>query len=155
MTARYGAETTVIDWHGRVGLFPLRQPADRYGAERDEAAPRANRAPTPPLVNRSAGVVTPMMPRPSLYPGSRYGEMKPQSVRALTTANSPLPSVLGLGIAYGLPLHVGNRVGAAAGERLNVILAVAGARAAGPAGRRAGVLALEFPRYLTGSVLPG
>jgi hypothetical protein len=61
-----------------------------------------------------------------LYPGSRYGEMKPQSVGALTTANSPLPSVLGLGIAYGLPLHVGNRIGAAAGERLNVILAVAG-----------------------------
>jgi hypothetical protein len=56
-------------------------PADRYVGERDEAAPRVDRPPTPPLVNRSAGVVTPMMPRPSLYPGSGYGEMKPARVR--------------------------------------------------------------------------
>ena len=90
-----------------------------------------------------------------IVPGSRYGEMKPQSVRALTTANSPLPSVLGLGIAYGLPLHVGNCIGAAAGERLNVILAVAGASARRAPGGWAGMLPLELPRYLTGSVLPG
>jgi hypothetical protein len=79
--------------------------------------------------------------------------MKPQSVRALTTANSPLPSVLGLGIAYGLPLHVGNRIGAAAGERLNVILAVAGASAAGPASRKSGMRPLELPCHLAGSML--
>jgi hypothetical protein len=133
MTARYGAEITAIDLARAVGLFPVRQPANRYGGERDEAAPRVNRAPTPPLVNRSAGVVTPMMPRASLYPGSRYGEVKPQSIRALTTAKPPLPSILSFGIAYGLPLHVGNRIGSATGEPLNVVLAVARASSAGSA----------------------
>ena len=35
-------------------------------------------------------------------------------------ATPSLPAVLGLSVADGLPLHVRNRVGAAAGERLNV-----------------------------------
>jgi hypothetical protein len=46
-------------------------------------------------------------------------------------------------------------LGSAAGERDDVIFAIAGASPAGPAGRRAGMLSLKFPRYLTGSVFPG
>jgi hypothetical protein len=111
------------------------------------------KSPTPPLVNRSAGVVTPMSRVRSLYPGSRYGEMKPQSIRALTTAKPPLPSILSFCIAYGLPLHVPSRIGAAAGERLYVIFPVAWASAARLPGGGAGMLALKFPCYLTGSVL--
>jgi hypothetical protein len=45
----------------------------------------------------------------------------------LATASPALPPVFGLGIADHLPLHVRNCVGSAAGERLYVISAVAGA----------------------------
>ena len=38
MAARYGAETPVLDWRERLVCFPLRQPAGRYGGERDQAA---------------------------------------------------------------------------------------------------------------------
>jgi hypothetical protein len=72
----------------------------------------------------------------------------------LATASPALPPVFGLGIADHLPLHVRNCVGSAAGERLYVISAVAGAGAAGPAGRRAGMLPLEFARHLARSVFP-
>ena len=53
-----------------------------------------------------------------------------------------------------LPLHVRNCVGSTAGERLDVIFAVAGAGAAGSAGRRAGMLSLEFPRHLRAIGIP-
>ena len=44
----------------------------------------------------------------------------------LATARPPLPPVLGLRVANGLPLHVRNRVRAIAGERDDVIFAVTG-----------------------------
>jgi hypothetical protein len=37
MAARYGAETPVLDWRERLGLS-LRQPAGRYGGEREQVA---------------------------------------------------------------------------------------------------------------------
>jgi hypothetical protein len=37
-----------------VNLFPLRQPVDRYGCDRDEAAPGVNRPPNAALVNITA-----------------------------------------------------------------------------------------------------
>jgi hypothetical protein len=52
-----------------------------------------------------------------------------------------VPSVLGSRIADRLPLQVRNRVGAATGERLNMILAVAGAGAGCEPRRGAKVLA--------------
>jgi len=60
-----------------------------------------------------------------------------------------LPTVLGLRAGNGLPLHVGNCVGAAAGERDDVILPIAGTSAGGFAGRRAGMVPLKFPRHFT------
>jgi hypothetical protein len=39
IAARYGAETSMLDWRERLGLLSLRQPAGRYGGERDEVAP--------------------------------------------------------------------------------------------------------------------
>jgi hypothetical protein len=72
---------------------------------------------------------------------------------SLVTASLPLPSVLGSRIADRLPLEVRHRVGSATGERLYVILAVAGASAGCEPGGRARMLALKFPCYLTGSVL--
>jgi hypothetical protein len=77
-------------------------------------------------------------------------EPGPAAHAPLSAARADFPAVLGLGCGNGLPLHVRNRVGSAATERGDVIFAVAGASAAGPAGRRAGMLALEFPRHLSG-----
>jgi hypothetical protein len=37
MAAQYGAETPVPDWRKRLICSPLRQPAGRYGGDRDEA----------------------------------------------------------------------------------------------------------------------
>ena len=51
------------------------------------------------------------------------------STGQLESTSLPLPSVLGSRIADRLPLEVPNRVRAAAGERLYVILPVAGAGA--------------------------
>ena len=45
----------------------------------------------------------------------------------LATTRPTFPAILGLRIANGLPLHIGNRVRAAAGERDDVIFTVAGA----------------------------
>ena len=73
----------------------------------------------------------------------------------LTPARPEFPPVLDLRSGDGLPLHVGNRVRAATGERLNVIFPVSGASAAGAPGRGAGMLPLELPRYLSGSMLFG
>jgi hypothetical protein len=56
---RYGAEMPVPDWRERLICSKC---GSREGCDRDGAAPRVDRAPTPPLVNRSAGVVTPMTP---------------------------------------------------------------------------------------------
>ena len=36
MATRYGAETSVLDWRERLVVFPVRQPAGRHGAHRDE-----------------------------------------------------------------------------------------------------------------------
>jgi hypothetical protein len=71
----------------------------------------------------------------------------------LPSTRPTLPSVLSPRGGDGLPLHVGNRVGTATGKRLYVIFPVAGTSTAGSAGRWAGVLALELPRYFTRSVL--
>jgi hypothetical protein len=76
-------------------------------------------------------------------------------VAELATASPPLPPVFGLGIADRLPLHVRNRVGPATGKRLYVIPPVSGATADHEPGGRAGMLPLEFPRHLAGSVFPG
>jgi hypothetical protein len=64
----------------------------------------------------------------------------------------PLQPILGLRIRRCLPLEIRNGVRSATSERLYVILPVAGADAARLSARRAGMLALEFPRHLTGSV---
>src|SRR5438105_6996361 len=53
----------------------------------------------------------------------------------LASASLPLPPVLDPGITNRLPLEVPSRVRAATGERLYVIFPVAGASAAGSAGR--------------------
>ena len=55
-------------------------------------------------------------------------------------------AVLGLRGGDGLPLYVGNRVRSATGERLYVILPVAGASSGRSPGRGAGMLALVRPR---------
>jgi hypothetical protein len=78
---RYGPEVTVLDWRERPVCSKCGSRhvdmlvTGRSGAESREP-------PAPPLVNRSAGVVTPMIPSRSLYPGGGYGEMKPDRVRA-------------------------------------------------------------------------
>ena len=38
MAERYGTATTVLDWSERLVWFPLRQPSNRHGRVRDEAA---------------------------------------------------------------------------------------------------------------------
>jgi hypothetical protein len=38
MAARYAAETPVLDWRERLVCSALRQPAGRYGGERDRPA---------------------------------------------------------------------------------------------------------------------
>ena len=72
----------------------------------------------------------------------------------LATTRPTFPAILGLRIANGLPLHIGNRVRAAAGERDDVIFTVAGAGTGRMPGGRARVLPLEFPRHLTRSIFP-
>jgi hypothetical protein len=72
---------------------------------------------------------------------------------ALSTACAAFPSILCLCGVYRLPLHIVDRVGAAAGERDDVIPDIAGTRAAGQAGRGAGVDFLKFPRHRTRSML--
>jgi hypothetical protein len=62
----------------------------------------------------------------------------------LTAAHPEFPAVLGPCSGDGLPLHIRHRVGAAATERDDVILAVAWTSPAGFADRRAGMLPLEF-----------
>jgi hypothetical protein len=54
---------------------------------------------------------------------------------------------------WSLPLQVGDGIGAGAGQRHDVILAITRSSAAGFTCRWAGMLAMEFPRHLTGSVL--
>jgi hypothetical protein len=71
----------------------------------------------------------------------------------LVSATPSLPTVLGLRCGDGLPLEVPDRIGTPTGERLNVILPVAWTSTAGFAGRWAGMLTLELPRYLSGSEL--
>ena len=72
-----------------------------------------------------------------------------------SSASSAFPPVLRFGVGDGLPLQVGNRVRASAGERFNVILTIAGTSATGSPGRRARMLSLEFPRHLTRPVFSG
>jgi len=71
----------------------------------------------------------------------------------LTPARPEFPPVLDPRSGDGLPLHVGDRVRAATGERLYVVLPIAGARTARSPGGRARMLPLELPRYPSGSVL--
>jgi len=72
---------------------------------------------------------------------------------ALPRAGFAFPLILRLGVGDRLPLEIGNRIRSAAGERLDVIFAVARTGAAGFPGRWARMLPLEFPRHLTRSVL--
>src|SRR5215472_10599649 len=72
---------------------------------------------------------------------------------ALPRAGFAFPLILRLGVGDRLPLEIGNRIRSAAGERLDVIFAVAWTGAAGFPGRWARMLPLEFPRHLTRSVL--
>jgi hypothetical protein len=84
----------------------------------------------------------------------RYGGDRDRAARELLTAARPeFPAVLGSRRGYGLPLQVRNRVGSATGERLYVIFPVAWTGAGCEPRRRARMLTLKFPRYLTGSVL--
>ena len=74
--------------------------------------------------------------------GNSY--LKNSKPLGLAAAGPPLPPVLSLGIADGLPLKVPDRVGSAAGERVYVIFPVAGATTSREPGGRAGMLPLEF-----------
>jgi hypothetical protein len=56
---------------------------------------------------------------------------------SLATARPEFPSVLDPSLGDGLPLHVEDRVRTATGERLYVILPIAGTRAARQPGGRA------------------
>jgi hypothetical protein len=78
--------------------------------------------------------------------------MKPDRSGRPVNAHLALPSVLGPGIAYRLPLQIGDVIGSATGERLNVVLPVARTSPADFARRRAGMLSLELSRYFSGSV---
>jgi hypothetical protein len=86
--------------------------------------------------------------------------MKRSDVRAARRSLPPsaapeFPAVLCPCCGDGLPLEVRYRVGSAATERDDVILPKTGTGTACLAGRRAGMLPLELPRHLSGSVLPG
>lgn len=70
------------------------------------------------------------------------------SCMPLPTARIEFPAVFGLRVLDGLPLNIGNRIGAAACERHNVILDVTRTCASRAPGRRTGVLSLEFAGYL-------
>jgi hypothetical protein len=75
-----------------------------------------------------------------------------ERINILLKEELPNPKTLARGAhPLSTPAHF-RCVGAAAGERLYVIFPVAGAGTAGPAGRRAGMLPLEFPRHFAGSV---
>jgi hypothetical protein len=109
MVARYGAATTVVDWRGRLVCL-------RCGSRRIDMVGSGTKRrrewlepSTPPLVNHSAGVVMPRAPSADIL--ARWGLWRDEgrSVRALTTANPPLPFILNPGIAYRLPLQVPDR----------------------------------------------
>ena len=101
------AEIGVIDWRGRLVCPPARQPAYRYGCDRDEAAPRVGEPPTPPFVNHSAGVVTPMTPSAVIVPRQRLWRDEAGSGRGeLANARLALPSVLSPRVANRLPLDI-------------------------------------------------
>jgi hypothetical protein len=95
MAARYGAETTVIDWRGRL------------------------------VCSRCSGQQIDMV-----VSGTKRGadSYRPHASRSHL---SLVP-----GIVYRLPLQIGDGIGSATGERLNVVLPVAGASAASFACRR-------------------
>ena len=42
MAARYGADTSVLDWREKLVCFPLRRTAGRYGRDRDQAVSGAD-----------------------------------------------------------------------------------------------------------------
>ena len=69
------------------------------------------------------------------------------AVKNLASARLALPSVFGPCMADRLPLQVGDGIGAGAGQRHNVILAITRTSAAGFACRWAGMLAMEFPCF--------
>ena len=81
--------------------------------------------------------------------------MKPHRAERLVNASLSLPMVLRSRVGDGLPLQVRNRVRATVGEWHDVILPKTGTGTACFAGGWAGMLSLEFPRYLTRSVFPG
>src|SRR5215472_2838769 len=72
---------------------------------------------------------------------------------AIPSTGLAFPLILRLGVGDRLPLEIGNRIGSAAGKRLNVIFAVAWTGAAGFPGRWARMLPLELACHFTGSVL--
>jgi hypothetical protein len=76
-----------------------------------------------------------------------------QSGVALANAGLVFPLFVRLGVGSRLPLEIGNRVRSAAGERHDVVLPIAGTRAACSPSRMAGTLPLELACYFTGSVL--
>jgi len=91
-------------------LLQMRQPAHRYSGDRNGAAPRVKGAPTPPLVNRSAGVVTPMMPRAVIVARKRLWRDEARSVRAASERKPfapicPWPSLRRWFAIEGLQLH--------------------------------------------------
>src|SRR5215472_14461422 len=51
MAARYGADTSVLDWRERTRLFQVRWPRCRFRGDRDGAAiaPPTERSPSPPI----------------------------------------------------------------------------------------------------------
>jgi hypothetical protein len=84
------------------------------------------------------------------WPGNRHGADR---AAWLSIAAPSLDPILRPRGGDGLPLYVQNRVVSAAGERHNVILPIAWTRTAPEPRGRAGMLLLEFPGYLAGSVL--
>ena len=90
-------------------------------------------------------------------PRNRHGADWPTPVigGSLSTASPSFPSVLCACRGNSLPLHARHRIRAATGERDDVIFAITRTSPAEFARRWAGMLALEFPRYLSRSVFPG
>jgi hypothetical protein len=80
------------------------------------------KSPTPPIINRSAGVVTPMTPNAAILARLWLWRDKGRSVRWLMNTSLSFPSVLSPCGGDGLPPHVGNCVGAATGEGITVSL---------------------------------
>ena len=62
----YGAASTVLDWSQRLVWSKCGSREIDTVVTRTKRRRRFHRDPTPPLINRSAGVVTPIMPNAAI-----------------------------------------------------------------------------------------